>query len=147
MSKKQMKPDESAESCKLESVRQSFEHWRQTRKKFGPIPDDLWSSAVELTAIYPLTRVSQALRLNYTDLKKRVKPPVLYRKTSPSDSSVSPVEFIDIVPMEAVPSSGSQSECSLEICDGDGFSMKLNCIGKIGVDILALCQMVMGRRV
>lgn len=146
MSKKQIQPNKSAESCKLESVRQSFEHWRQTREKFGPIPDDLWSSAVELTGVYPLSRVSQALRLNYADLKKRVASSVSSRTSARVNSSVATGEFIDIVPMGTFPSRAPISDYSLEICDGDGFSVKLNCTGKSDVDLLELCRMVMDRR-
>ena len=137
-------------SSKLEAVRQSFDHWRSTREKFGPIPEDLWSSAVDLTATYPVTKVSQALRLNYTDLKKRANQhctSIFPKKMKSSGrAKLSTAAFLDISGIGNPISLDQQSECSLELRDRDGLSMKMHCRGESGVDILELCRIVMDSR-
>jgi len=56
----------------LEDVRKLFESWRATRQYKCPIPDQLWQAAISLAPCYPLSKISTTLRLNYSDLKKRV---------------------------------------------------------------------------
>ena len=58
---------------KLEAVRDQFERWRRTRKKHSPIPEALWDGAARVAAEFGVGAVAQALRLNHTDLKKRVE--------------------------------------------------------------------------
>ncbi len=143
--------DQERKSTNLEVVRQSFENWRSTREKFGPIPEDLWSSAVELTETYPVTKVSHALRLNYTDLKKRANQSgssLLPRKIGKSSGpdKLFPAAFLDISGIGNPQSKEEPSECSMEIRDGAGLSMKMHCRGESGVDILELCRIVMDSR-
>lgn len=57
----------------LEEVREQFEQWRQTRKKRGMIPDQLWEAAIALSKYHSSYKISQILRLNYSDFKKRVE--------------------------------------------------------------------------
>lgn len=56
----------------LKEVRQSFEEWRRTRQKMGPIPRELWDAAIELTKMYPKTVVCKSLRIGYRELKKKM---------------------------------------------------------------------------
>ena len=136
---------------KLEKVRQAFEDWRRTREKLGPIPEELWSAAVELTQSYSLTNVAQALRLNCSDLKKHVKlskssllPQRVVQSTG--TENVSKAEFLDISGFGNFQTADRLSECSLEIRDGGGFSMKMHCCGEAGVNVLELCRIVMESR-
>lgn len=133
----------------LEAVRADFEHWRATRKKFGPIPEELWSAAVDLTESHPVTKVSQALRLNYTDLRKRVRSGVkvkLKERSCPSGTVKSgSLSFVDLFDVRNHTSKESNSECSMEIRDGS-FRLKMQCRGEAGVDLLELCRIVIGSR-
>jgi len=45
--------------------------WRRQRKRQDPIPEILWHDIVRLAQAYQPSRVAQALRLNYTSLKRR----------------------------------------------------------------------------
>ena len=56
----------------LHDVRMLFETWRTTRQYRCRIPDQLWAAATTLSSSYPLSKISTTLRLNYSDLKKRV---------------------------------------------------------------------------
>lgn len=144
----------------LEGVLQRFESWRLSRTKRGQIPEDLWEAAVSLCNRYPLSRVSQELRLNYTDLRKRVKRsrPILFskEKRSSRNDKATGSAFLDIsgignplsmhIPPEYALSTDQMPECSMEIRDRDGLSMKMHCRGEAGVDILELCRIVMDSR-
>lgn len=56
----------------LESVQQQFADWRASRSsKREHIPDRLWQAAVQLCDVHTVGRVSGALRLSFTKLKKR----------------------------------------------------------------------------
>jgi hypothetical protein len=67
--------DENQDSIRsgsqFERVQHRFDLWRKTRKRCSPIPETLWSSAVELAREHGLHRTARALRLNYYSLKKR----------------------------------------------------------------------------
>ena len=54
----------------LEEIKQQFEHWRETRPKRSPIPNHLWTSAVQLAQEHSICKIAKALRLNYKHLTK-----------------------------------------------------------------------------
>ncbi len=56
----------------LEEVQRKFNGWRKTRKRRGPIPPRLWDAAVILAGRYSTHKISITLRLNYTQLQKRI---------------------------------------------------------------------------
>jgi hypothetical protein len=53
-------------------VRRSLDAWRQQRKPREPIPESLWRAMVRLARAYRASPVAQALRVNYTALKRRL---------------------------------------------------------------------------
>ena len=57
----------------LEVVRNQFEAWRKRRRCRGRIPEALWQAAADLCREHSICEISQALRLNYNDLKDRVQ--------------------------------------------------------------------------
>ncbi len=57
----------------LEVVRRQFEAWRKRRRCRGRIPEALWQAAGDLCREHSICEVSQALRLNYNDLKDCVQ--------------------------------------------------------------------------
>ena len=57
----------------LEVVRHQFETWRKRRRCRGRIPEALWQAAGDLCREHSICEVSQALRLNYNDLKDCVQ--------------------------------------------------------------------------
>ena len=62
-----------ARMARIEKVRLRFERWRKSKKGHPPIPAPLWRAAVGLTRHYSVNRISRALGLNNTDLKRRVE--------------------------------------------------------------------------
>lgn len=61
------KPDE------LETTRQKINRWRTTRTKLGPMPAELWDSAVALARKHSVGPVARTLGLGHASLKARVE--------------------------------------------------------------------------
>jgi len=121
----------------IEEVREAFELWRAARKKQGPFPPELWSSAVSLCKRYTKSEVCKALRLSYSDLNKQVN-----KRQSHENSHLPENAFFDLtqcIPMRSV---SSEAECFLEIHESDGFSLKLHSRGELGLDIVSLCRII-----
>jgi hypothetical protein len=55
----------------VEKVRPALDAWRTRRKSREPIPETLWREMVSLARAYHPSPVAQALRVNYTTLKRR----------------------------------------------------------------------------
>ena len=120
-------------SFTLEQVRHQFEHWRQTRNKRCPIPKKLWQAAESLFPEYSLYHISKALRLNYTDLKKRIqeKPPPAF-----IPPPINPAEFIELKINSAI----QPAECLVEMEDPFGAKMRMHFKGEAGLDLLELAK-------
>ena len=76
----------------IEPVRQELEAWRRTRKHREPIPPPIWQAMARLSRVHGLSPVSQALRINYYDLKRRMGP---LRKVSSDPEGKSPA-FVEL---------------------------------------------------
>ena len=57
----------------LQQLAEQFSDWRQSRRTpYGPrIPEALWTEAIRLVQVLPLTRVAKALHLKPHALKRR----------------------------------------------------------------------------
>ena len=126
------------ESLTLDLVCQEFESWRQTREKRCPIPEKLWQAAESLYPRYSLYNISKALRLNYTDLKKRIKQ----KQTDSVPSSINPAEFIELKINSAI----HPVECLVEMEDPLGVKMRMHVKGGAGLDLLELGRIFLSRR-
>ena len=114
----------------IEETRNQLIHWRESKKSARePIPERLWEQARDLANKYSINEVSKHLRLNYTDLKKRILGPNY--KTVPHKK---PASFIEL-PSEKL---FSQSECIIEMEDKSGCKMKMCFRGETNLDLLEL---------
>ncbi len=105
---------------------EQFKKWRRTRKSRKPIPEDLWQSAIKLSKIHSVNKISKELSLNHTALKKRVY-----------DSEIISSSFIEI-DIPSPPLQISVSECVVEMVDVNGAQMKMYFKGEAGIDLLEL---------
>lgn len=127
MQEKSFKPTNSA----LEDVRQQFNTWRKDRTRRTVIPKEQWEAAINLfrNEGYSINKISKALRLNYSDLKRRI---------SSHNSSITKndqgVEFIELNYRQSV----FPSECVIEMEDSSGSKMKMCFRGNTGLDLLEL---------
>ncbi len=116
----------------LEAIRRRFERWRRTRTGRSRIPDTLWTAAVQVAGHYGLHRTTQALRLDYYALKKRVEDAASDRE--PHREAATP--FLEL----PVPVSGGVSECVVELEDPGGAKMRLHLKGGAVPDVTALVR-------
>jgi len=117
----------------LEDVRHLFEQWHEVRKHRTPIPDSLWAKAVSLSADHPIHRISKSLRLNHTDLTRRV---CLSRTEALPKPVTSPHAFIEL-DMKA---SMTGADYIIEMEDRSGSKMKMHIQGNAGIDPLGLIR-------
>jgi transposase len=68
--------------AELAAVRSALETWRRTRTHRRPIPPEIWEQVVPLARTHGVSRVSEALRLNYYALKRRLGAPKRARRRS-----------------------------------------------------------------
>jgi len=56
----------------LLELSQQLERWRSEQPARSRLPESLWAAAVEMAQRYGLHRTTKTLRLDYTQLKKRM---------------------------------------------------------------------------
>ena len=120
----------------LAEVQQRFERWREGRKRGTPIPAALWEDAVCLCTDYPLCKISSALHLDYSVLKKRfhsARP-----NHFPESQSVTPSDFIALDLRSSLP------ELIMEM-ERAGGRMRIHIKGAPGFDPLELMETFWGR--
>jgi hypothetical protein len=111
----------------IEHVRQKFETWRKSRDKRRPIPNALWDAAIQLHGEYGICQISKALRLNYSDLKRRI----LTASEKKADPSPAFIQF-DFARQTA------QSEWSVELENKDGTKLKISAKSSSLPDVMQL---------
>jgi len=116
----------------LEDVRHLFEQWREGRKHRTPIPDDLWSKAVSLSAEHSINKICRSLRLNYSDLMRRV----CSSRTEILSEPVTSHAFIELDMKASMP----DAEYIMEKEDRNGSKMKMHIRGNTGIDPLGLIR-------
>ena len=127
----------SALPASLETVRRRFERWRRTRTARSRIPDVLWTAAVQAAGQYGLHRTTQALRLDYYALKKRVEDAA--SESEPNREAAA--TFLELpTPML----SGGVSECIVELEDRSGAKMRVHLKGGTVPDVTALARSFWG---
>jgi len=119
----------TASGSPFEQVQHRFDFWRKTRKRCSPIPETLWSSAVELAREHGLHRTAQTLRLNYYSLKKRF--PLI--PGAPGRARKEPT-FVELFP----PVAAGHSACTIEMENAQGGKMKIHVQGLGGPDLAVL---------
>ncbi len=97
----------------LNQVATRIEAWRNGPKRSNRIPEDIWQAAVKLSKQYSTNQVAKTLRLNYTDLKKRVKSHP--EKNMPA-IKVQPAQFIEM----GLEKPSSMQQCTITIKDNNG---------------------------
>ena len=114
----------------LEPVRQELEAWRRRRKPREVIPPPIWQAMARLSRVHGISPVCQALRVNYSDLKRRTSP---LPKISSSPGSKPPA----FVELNVSPSAGAG--CVVEVEDR-GAKMTLRLSSSGGPNAIELLQ-------
>jgi hypothetical protein len=114
----------------LKKVQLRFEYWRKKRKPGERIPDRLWRAATEVARLDGIGKAAQALKLNYTLLKKRSGLVERQRE-----------EFIEVPLPLAVP----RSDCVIEITGSSGARMRVALNGQLAQTAEAVVQVLWSR--
>ncbi|MCK5520481.1 hypothetical protein KAJ27_09330 [bacterium] len=104
----------------LESVKKEFELWRKTRKGKRTIPERLWVLASTLKDRYTNVQISRCLRLNNTDLKKKIKEIELNKTPDTENNS-----FLEFKLKNPIEEFSTKPICIAELKSPSGISMKI----------------------
>ena len=125
----------------IKEVQDRFEHWRETRPKFGPIPEELWQAAISLTEKYTFVQVARHLRLNHTVLKEHVQKATTSTPISAEKEALVPsqTQFLQMPPMPLLQAPKSlESLIELRAADGATLTMRIPSVQPI--DLVGLAQ-------
>lgn len=115
----------------LSQLAARIEAWRDGSKKSRRMPEELWQAAMEFSKVYSIHHVSQTLRINYKNLKKRVT--LQMQKSLPEVKDHLP-RFIEV----GLERPSSIPECTVEMEDGRGAKMKIHLRGATDLDLFEL---------
>jgi hypothetical protein len=118
---------------RLQEVTAIFARWRSTRRLRSRIPEQLWQAAVDLAPFYSTHQIARALRLNYTELKQRIK------KHLPQEEHAA--EFIEIDMRQLLPT----APCVLELRSPTGFELKIHNFDRIPSQLAPLISCFLGQ--
>lgn len=114
----------------IEQACGALEAWRRTRQHRQPIPESLWSAMAKVAGVYGVSRVSQALRVGYYALKRRVAGSELQK---PAGARAA---FLEV----SLPSAPDPSGCVIEWENRGGARMTLRLGPGNNSQVLALAE-------
>ena len=116
----------------LEEVQRQFINWRKNRKHRTLIPPRLWNAAISLAGRYSTHKISTTLRLNYTELRKRISLAGAAEKTA----ATPPMPSANFVEYSVCPP--HQPECLIEMENRHGDKMRIFVCVESSLDLLSL---------
>jgi hypothetical protein len=115
----------------LKEAQERFDQWRNSQTGRRPIPEPLWVLASELARQHGVFRTAQALRLDYTTLKRR---------SAGSASTGRPKLAAQPAFVELISSSSAHScECIIEV-EGPRGRMRVEWKGSTAPDLAGLSR-------
>ncbi len=99
---------------RLDRLRQQLTAWRRDGNRYQRTPEPVWREAAELAQVLGISRVAQALRLNYTALKRRLAVTVVPAARRPA-----------FVELQCPPPPAPSGECRICLQDTDGGQMTM----------------------
>ena len=123
-----MRRRRSVDTLNLDEARTRFENWRQSRRGKQPIPDELWSVAIEVARRDGVNPTAVALHLDGGKLKRRMVA------ADAVPGKAMPPTFVELV----APSVGL-SECTIER-EGRNGKLRIHWKGATAADVAALSR-------
>ncbi len=114
----------------IEQLQRQLDEFRSTQPHRTKLPEPLWRSAVELARQHGLYSVAHPLRLDYTQLKKR-----LGGVETVSRKAAAPA-FVELIASH----SAMVSECVIEFESSLGGKMRIQLKGSAGPDWASLLR-------
>jgi hypothetical protein len=115
----------------IDEVRAHFEEWRKNRQGKSPIPDELWSAAVQLARKDGVNRTAAELHLDGGKLKRLMVGKTTRGKPAPA--------FVELLTPRAV----SIPECMIEL-EGRHGTVRIQLKGASASDLAALSRALWG---
>jgi hypothetical protein len=119
----------SVDTLNLDEVRTRFENWRQNRQGKQPIPDELWSAAVEVARRDGVNAAAAALHLDGGKLKRRM----LAADSVPGKAM--PPTFVELM----TPPTVDLRECTIEL-EGRKGKLRIHWKGATPADVATLSR-------
>jgi len=119
----------------IEAVGRGIEHWRETREKRSPMPEELWAAAVSAAREHGIWAVSRALRVNYESLRSRVQGRARRGRAATSGAS----GFVELDGAQVL-GAAEGGTATLELSRPDGASLTIRLEGCGAVDLSALAE-------
>ena len=117
----------------IDQLRSRVEHWRRTRRKRCPMPEDLWEEAASLVRAHGMYPICRAVRLNHKNLRKRVEQAAY----SEHDGETRQGGFVEVSAAQLLGAPAS-TQTVLEFSDREGTRLTLRLPPGDGVDVLGL---------
>ena len=111
----------------LQRAEEQFQRWRKTRQRGTPIPERLWSLAIELARLYGMNKTASTLKLDYYGLKKRLG------ESTPAVAA-DQAAFLEIPPLAAA------GECIIDCENSAGARLRIHVKGIALSDLAALSR-------
>ena len=115
----------------IDEVRARFEEWRKNRHGRSPIPDELWSAAVQLAGKDGVNRTAAELHLDGGKLKRLMVGKTTRGKPAPA--------FVELLTPRAI----SIPECTIEL-EGRHGTVRIQLKGASASDLAALSRALWG---
>ena len=124
----------------LAGLRHRIDEWRGSRSARGPMPTDIWDSAVAMAKVYGVCRIARAVDLDYRSLQLRTA------RAAEKAGLVKPI-FVEL-PVEVVERSvsGAAPGTSIEISSPDGSRMRINLESGRGMEAAGIVAAFLGSR-
>lgn len=123
-------PDTESLKEKIEELRCQIDSWRKTRISRQNVPEPFWNAAVELARIGGINPVAAVLGLNYYRLKRRVEA---------GQNAITETKAVSFVELQVNPVAHSL-ECTAELTNRRGATMRLRLVGAGAAELVALVQ-------
>jgi hypothetical protein len=120
--------------AELKDAQQRFEEWRTSHSGRQPIPEPLWTLAVEQAAQHGVFRTAQVLRLDYVKLKRQMKGTA----ASAQPASGAAPAFVELI---AQPPAAAVCECTIEV-EGPRGRMRVDWKGSTAPDLAGLSRVL-----
>ena len=105
------------EGSGIEAVRTQFEDWRSGRARKSPIPDELWSAAINAARQEGVNRTAQQLHLDAGKLKRLLVAADGRGRRAPRKP-----RFVELI----APAPASTPECLIEFESASGSKMRIH---------------------
>ena len=116
-------------NTRLAETAAAFAQWRSSVPRPSPIPEELWSQAVELATTRGVSPVARALKPDYNRLKQRMQAGAV----APAPEPPAFVELSLGVP-------AAPRGCTLALSDGHGRSLRIEWTGGTPGELSALAE-------